>query len=68
MNFWEFHYLEVDGVRRTCFERFVIRWAVSDAGPIPVLYEAGKRVTKPWRLHLLADSPADPHGGNANTD
>ncbi len=64
---WVVQYLMVDEERQTDLHRFVIRWTASDAGPTPVLYCDGKRVTKSWRLALSADAGEDEHGGNANT-
>ncbi len=59
--------LVIDGIPVTDLHRYVIRWAQGPAGWLSDLYCDGKRVTKAWRITLLADMGADEHGGNANT-
>jgi hypothetical protein len=57
--------LAIDGVPQTEWHRFAVRWLLD--GTL-ILYRDGKRVTKAWSLSLTVQSPADEHGGNANTD
>jgi hypothetical protein len=46
---------------------YVIRFCQTAAGPVPVLYFLGRRVTQAWRIELVAEIPEDEFGGNANT-
>jgi len=47
--------------------RYALRFYQSSAGPAPVLYLDGKRVTRARRIEMAADVPADPGGESANT-
>lgn len=60
--------LEVDGVVIADLWRYSLRWRSDGTAHVPVLYHEGRRVTKPWRLTLTADVPADETGASANTD
>jgi hypothetical protein len=39
-----------------------------DGPALPTLYLGGRRVTRRWEIELAAAVPADPCGGNANTE
>lgn len=58
--------LVVDGEVVVDLRRFSLRWVYGQEAP--VLYCDGKRVTKAWKMTIMVESPADPFGGNANTD
>lgn len=58
-------HLEIAGFYEPFLSKYGLRWT-SDG--TPVLYFDGKRVVKPWKLSIDVDMPADPHGGNANTE
>jgi FkbM family methyltransferase len=46
-----------------------LRWVECPDGPaLPTLYLGGRRVTRRWEIELAAAIPADPYGGNANTE
>jgi FkbM family methyltransferase len=46
-----------------------LRWVERPDGPaLPTLYLGGRRVTRRWEIELAAAVPADPCGGNANTE
>lgn len=63
--------LAIDGVQTEFNHEFSLRaYNPNGVGPPAdfTLYKNGKRVTKSWRLTLVLDQPADPHGGNANTE
>jgi hypothetical protein len=58
-------FLAVDGqqVDPTKMTNYALRFD----GAGLTLYREGRRVVKPWRLILDVEMPADPYGGNANT-
>jgi FkbM family methyltransferase len=61
--------LVLDGKEGALGAEYSLRWVDRQDGPaVPVLYLRGKRVTRAWGLELSAQIPADPYGGNANTD
>jgi FkbM family methyltransferase len=61
--------LVLDGKVTGLGSDYSLRW-VENSGKeaCPVLYCRGKRVTREWSLDLSVHSPADGHGGNANTE
>jgi FkbM family methyltransferase len=61
--------LTIDGVEAPLGAEFSLRWVGQPGGsPQPALYRGGKRVTRAWSLRLSIERPADPAGGNANTE
>jgi FkbM family methyltransferase len=61
--------LVLDGVEAPLGANDVLRWQARPGGLVqPVLYRDGRRVTRSWRLELTVEAPADPCGGNANTE
>jgi len=61
--------LVVDGKVTPLGADYALRWVDQPEGEArPVLYYRGKRVTRAWSLDLSSQCPADPYGGNANTE
>jgi hypothetical protein len=60
--------LVIDGQEVPLSARYCLRWVDVPGGPPEsVLYQDGKRVVAAWSLTLRVEEPADPFGGNANT-
>jgi hypothetical protein len=60
--------LTIDGKEVPLSARYSLRWVNIPGGPAEaVLYQDGKRVVAAWSLTLRVERPADPYGGNANT-
>lgn len=61
--------LWINGIPTTDLHRYALRWVERPGqAAAPELYRDGHRVVAPWRLELVASVPADPAGGNANTE
>lgn len=56
--------LEIDNQPRE--GTWALRW--NQDGSMLTLYHNGRRITRSWKLHIEAEAPADPQGGNANTE
>ncbi|GIW83173.1 MAG: hypothetical protein KatS3mg105_4980 [Gemmatales bacterium] len=57
--------LTIDGVNVMPSPRFSLTWVSAEAGPRPVLYDRGRRVTDAWSVHLDHEQPPDPWGRSA---
>ena len=61
--------LTLAGEERQLTAGYSLRWVdVPGKSAEPVLYLHGRRITRPWSIELTFTSPADPCGGNANTE